>query len=112
MEPGYLALTLGILGVWRITHLLNAEDGPGRVLVALRKAAGSGFWGQLMDCFQCLSLWVSAPFALIIGRDRLMRGLLWLAFSAGAILLERVTSRDEAVSPPITYTEDPPDGKQ
>ncbi|MCX6360463.1 MAG: hypothetical protein NT029_11675 [Armatimonadetes bacterium] len=111
MEPVFPALALGILGVWRITHLLNAEDGPGQTLVALRKAAGSGFWGRLMDCFQCLSLWVSAPFALLLGRAWLMRGLLWLAFSAGAILLERVASR-EAAPPPITYYEDPPDGKQ
>jgi hypothetical protein len=108
MEPGFLALTLGILGVWRITHLLNAEDGPACIVVTLRKAAGSGFWGQLLDCFQCLSLWVSAPFALLLGRTWIVRGLFWLAFSAGADLLERVTSREQA-APQVTYCEDPPD---
>mgnify|MGYP006951278468 CR=1 FL=1 len=33
-------LMLGILGVWRITHLLNAEDGPGNIFVRLRRLAG------------------------------------------------------------------------
>jgi len=108
MEPGFLALALGILGVWRITHLLNAEDGPGYILVKLRRAAGSGFWGQLLDCFDCLSLWVSAPFALLLGRTWVVRGLFWLAFSAGAILLERVASREQA-EPQVTYKEDLPD---
>lgn len=47
-------LILGILGVWRMTHLLHAEDGPGQAVVKLRRAAGDGVLGQAMDCFQCL----------------------------------------------------------
>jgi len=43
---------LGILGVWRITHLLHAEDGPRQIVVKLRRAAGDGLLGQAMDCFQ------------------------------------------------------------
>ena len=89
----WYGLALGILGVWRITHLFNAEDGPANLLARFRQWVGSGFWGSLLDCFYCLSLWVSVPFALAIGRDWTERLLLWLAFSAGAILLERATSR-------------------
>jgi len=84
---------IAILGVWRITHLLAAEDGPADVVVRLRRAAGDGFWGQLLDCFYCLSLWVAVPFALVVGHRWLERMLLWLAVSAGAILIERATSR-------------------
>jgi hypothetical protein len=84
---------IAILGVWRITHLLAAEDGPADVVVRLRRAAGDGFWGRLLDCFYCLSLWVAVPFALVVGQRWLERVLLWLALSAGAILLERTTSR-------------------
>jgi hypothetical protein len=51
----FYRLLLGILAVWRITHLLNAEDGPWEVVVRLRRIAGEGFWGQLLDCFYCLS---------------------------------------------------------
>ena len=59
-------LVLGILGVWRITHLFYAEDGPWDIFVRLRKLAGSGFWGKLLDCFYCLSLWIAVPFALVL----------------------------------------------
>ena len=59
---------LGLLTVWRITHLLHAEDGPWDIVVRLRRAAGNGFWGKLLDCFYCLSLWSAVPLALLLGR--------------------------------------------
>ena len=96
-------LILGILGVWRITHLLNAEDGPGKVLVRFRMLAGSGFFGQLLDCFYCLSLWIAAPFAYFVGSEWKERLLLWPALSGAAILLERVTAKPE----PAIFKEDP-----
>ena len=103
-------LLLGVLGVWRITHLLQAEDGPGDVIVRIRRAAGDSSVGRLLDCFYCLSLWVSLPMALIIGRNAIERVLLWLALSAGAILLERVTSErvsgDNGSQRPARFLED------
>jgi len=97
--------TLSVLCVWRISHLLQAEDGPGDLLVRLRRMAGSGFVGKLLDCFYCLSLWVAAPLAFLVPETRLERLLWWPALSAGAILLERVTSQrsDDA---PALYFED------
>jgi Protein of unknown function (DUF1360) len=97
------SLALGILAVWRVTHLLNAEDGPGDILLRIRQLAGSGFWGGLLDCFYCLSLWIAMPFAVVLSRHWLERVLLWLAFSAGAILLERATLH----TPWPQYTEGP-----
>jgi len=88
-------LLLGVLCVWRITHLFQAEDGPWDVIVHIRRAAGDGFWGKLLDCFYCLSLWVSLPLAWLIGRGIFERVLMWLAFSAGAILLERWTTKSQ-----------------
>lgn len=84
---------LGILAVWRITHLLWAEDGPWDGVVRLRQRAGSGFWGQLMDCFYCLSLWVALPLVLLLAPDWKTLLLAWPALSGGAILLERLTQR-------------------
>ncbi len=81
--------TLGALATWRLTHLLNAEDGPGQVFVRIRRAAGEGVLGQLLDCFYCLSLWIAAPLALALGRTWPERLLLITGFSAAAILLER-----------------------
>jgi len=89
-------LVLGVLGVWRVTHLLFAEDGPWAVVIRLRRWAGTGFWGSLLDCFYCLSVWVAAPFALLLASGWKERLLLWPALSAGAILIERVTSGEAA----------------
>jgi hypothetical protein len=87
--PDLSRLLLGVLCVWRLTHLFQAEDGPWDVVVRLRRAAGEGFFGRLMDCFYCLSLWMSVPVAWIIGTGATERLLLWLACSGGAILAER-----------------------
>ena len=99
-------LLLGILGVWRTTHLLHAEDGPWKLLAKLRALPGRTLLGQLFDCFYCLSLWIAAPFAWLIGEGWKERLLLWPAFSGAAILLERVSARDHS-SPPAIYFEDP-----
>ena len=88
----FYGLVLGALAVWRITHLLNAEDGPFDVFVRLRRFAGAGLWGDLLDCFYCLSLWIAAPFACWLGDAWKERLLLWPALSAASIVIERVTS--------------------
>jgi len=97
-------LLLGVLCVWRITHLFQAEDGPWDVIVHIRRAAGDGFFGKLLDCFYCLSLWFSLPLAWVIGKTMTERALMWLAFSGGAILLERSTPR--AQPDQASYLED------
>jgi hypothetical protein len=101
----FYRLLLGILAVWRITHLLNAEDGPWEVVVRLRRIAGEGFWGQLLDCFYCLSVWIAAPFAFYSGAKPSDRILLWPALSAGAILLESVIDREHGEAPAL-FVED------
>lgn len=98
-------LALATLCVWRITHLLQAEDGPWDLVVRLRRAAGDGFPGKLMDCFYCLSLWISAPFAYGFGGSWQERLLLWPSLSALAIFLERLTAPRTA-PPPALYMED------
>ncbi len=90
-----LTLVLAVLAVWRITHLLHAEDGPWDLVVRLRLWAGAGVLGRAMDCFYCLSLWVALPFAWLLGAAPSEQFLLWPALSAAAILLERATGRPE-----------------
>ncbi|HTU44139.1 MAG TPA: DUF1360 domain-containing protein [Bryobacteraceae bacterium] len=89
--------------MWRVTHLLNAEDGPWRLSMRLRRHAGNGFWGELLDCFYCLSLWIAAPFAIGLGSSAKERALLWPALSAAAILLERLTAAKQDSSPAMVY---------
>ncbi|PYL09040.1 MAG: hypothetical protein DME33_05615 [Verrucomicrobia bacterium] len=100
-------LVLGILCVWRVTHLLNAEDGPWELVVHLRRLAGPGFWGKLLDCFYCLSLWIAIPFAIGLGRGWKETMLLWPSLSAGADLIERLTARNGHGAPQASYIEDP-----
>lgn len=97
-------LALGILAVWRIAHLLNAEDGPWNLLTGLRRAAGASGWGSLLDCFDCLSVWIAPPLAYWIGETWKEAILLWPALSAGAILAERITATTEE---PAVYYEEP-----
>ncbi len=96
-------LLLGVLAVWRMTHFLNAEDGPFGLSGRLRRLAGSGFWGGLLDCFYCLSLWVAAPVAVALGSGLGERVFMWPALSAGAILLERATESRSGLSPALYY---------
>jgi hypothetical protein len=99
-------LVLGVLAVWRITHFFWAEDGPWDIVIRLRQWAGEGFLGKLLDCFYCLSVWVSAPLGYVIGETWLERVLLWPSLSAGAIFLEKVTDRSPTATP-APYIEDP-----
>lgn len=83
-------LVIGILATWRLTHLIVAEDGPWNVVARLRQSAGAGIVGEMMDCFNCTSLWVALPFAIWLRSDWIGGAVTWLALSGGAILLERL----------------------
>jgi len=99
-------LMLGILAVWRITHLLGVENGPWNVFGYLRRQFATGFWSSLLGCFYCLSLWVAAPFTLLLTDAWRERLLLWPALSAGAILLQRLSTRAAAAPPAVYYEEE------
>lgn len=98
-------LVVGTLCVWRVTYLLTAEVGPWNVLARIRQKTREGFLGGLLDCFYCSSLWVSVPFALLLGSRWFERLLLWPTLSAGAILMERFTNGGRSI-PRTAYLED------
>ena len=87
-----LHLALSVLAVWRITHLLSKEDGPFDIIFLVRKKAGTGFWGSLLDCFYCCSVWVALPFGCWIGIGWQEKLLCWAALSGAACLLEQATA--------------------
>jgi hypothetical protein len=91
-----MTFVLAILATWRVTHLLANEDGPADVVFKLRRRMGQGFVGSLMDCFNCMSVWVAAPFALFIGTSPASWLVAWLALSGAACLIERLTGRAAA----------------
>jgi hypothetical protein len=94
-----------ILVIWRLTHLLSKEDGPFDVIFLLRKRAGASFWGSLLDCFYCLSIWISLPFGIWLGGNWAEKVFFWLALSGGACLLEQATTKDN-ISNTTQYHED------
>lgn len=90
---------LAVLATWRVTHLLASEDGPADVIVRLRTLLGQSIVGRLMDCFNCLSLWVGALAALFVSRRPLEWLFCWLALSGGACLLERIGQEPVVIQP-------------
>lgn len=108
----WFSFFLATLAVWRVAHLLHAEDGPFDMLVRLRCVLGQGFWGTLMDCFHCLSIWIAAPAAWFLGQSWPERLVMWLALSGSAIFWELLHALLEKWNERLTltplYTEDPP----
>jgi Protein of unknown function (DUF1360) len=91
----WLRFTVAALATWRITHLLANEDGPGEVIANAREKLGDTQLGQMMDCFQCTSIWIAAPFAFYAAKKSTDRLAAWLALSATACLLNEVTREEE-----------------
>ena len=103
MQMTLFGFVLATLAVWRVTHLLVEEDGPGRVFARLRAAVTpDGFWASLLGCFYCLSLWVALPFAWGLSDDWGQRIIVWLALSGAACLLERLGHKP---APPALFYE-------
>lgn len=102
----WFSFIVAALAVWRLTHLLGKEDGPFDIIFLMRKKAGAGFFGNLLDCFYCLSIWMAIPFAFYIGHNWLEKIITWLALSGAACLLEQATNKKEDTSNKTEYHED------
>ena len=92
---------LAVLATWRITHSLASEDGPADLIVRFRSRLGNGLAARLMDCFQCLSLWVAMPMAFFVSGRPVEIVFTWLALSGAACLLER-TAREPLIIQPMS----------
>ncbi len=96
---------LAVLATWRVTHLLASEDGPADTIVRFRAVLGRSIVGKLMDCFNCLSLWVAALAALFVSRRPVEWVFCWLALSGGACLLERMGHESAVIQPMLQPAE-------
>lgn len=94
--PDAFAFVVSSLAVWRVTHLIAEEDGPGDVVALARERLGSSALGGLMDCFYCLSIWVAAPFGVWLSLDLASGVVTWLALSGVACVIQKLTSRGKA----------------
>jgi Protein of unknown function (DUF1360) len=95
----WIRFVLAVLATWRVTHLLASEDGPADIIVRFRALLGESIVGKLMDCFNCLSLWIAALAALFVSRRPVEWLFCWLALSGGACLLERMGQESVVIQP-------------
>jgi len=104
-QNSWMPFVLAALATWRITHLLSREDGPADLIVRFRGRLGNGTTGQLMDCFNCLSVFVAAPTALLVSRQLVNWSFVWMAVSGAACLLERLGQTPDVVQASWQSTE-------
>jgi hypothetical protein len=88
---------IAALAVWRMTHLLAEEDGPWDVIARVRTRLGASILGRMMDCFYCLSLWISLPLAVWLSDGLIGLFIHWQALSGAACLFQRMTGPAETV---------------
>lgn len=83
-----------VVVVWRLTHLISSEDGPFDIIFRLRKLLGNSFFGKLMDCFYCLSIWCGLACAWYAADNWKEVIVLTLYYSGASILLEKLTNKN------------------
>jgi hypothetical protein len=110
------SFVIAAFAVWRLTHLLHAEDGPWRLAARTRARLGDGAVGQMVGCFYCLSVWVALLLAPWLSGQLLDLLVIAAGLSGAAIVIERVSGAFERrgqsapdVTPPARWHEDPPD---
>jgi len=86
----WFRFVVAALAVWRLAHLLAVEDGPWDLILRIRRKLETTVWGKMMDCFNCLSLWISIPFAFFVVSGAAERIVTWLALSGAACLADRL----------------------
>lgn len=97
---------LAVLALWRITHLVAEEDGPWNIIYRIRKAAGTGFFGSLLDCFYCVSIWTAIPFGYWLGANWTEKFLYWWALSGAVCLLQQLSTSINSKQNKSFYEED------
>jgi hypothetical protein len=75
------------------------------MMAHVRRTLGTYLPDGVFDCFYCLSLWIAAPAALLLGTTNFERIWLWPALSGSAILLHRATESKSEI-PTATFQED------
>jgi Protein of unknown function (DUF1360) len=105
-----LRFLIAALAAWRVSHMLACEDGPWDILARLRRRLGPGVLGKMMDCFQCLSIWIAIPFALYLHPSPVEFLVVWPAISGAACLLEGARPEPVIVERLPSGKGDPSDG--
>lgn len=90
--------------VWRISYMLWTESGPLDIFQKLRSIfiretrAGTEtrwFFGDLLMCMKCLSVWVAAPFGWYLANNFIEFIAYTTALSAAALLINIIFMKME-----------------
>lgn len=92
MKELFIQYIVVVIVVWRLTHLISMEDGPFDLIFKCRQLLGASFFGKLMDCFYCLSIWIGIGFAIYFGQHWFGFCMLAFYYSGAAILLEKFSN--------------------
>ncbi len=92
-----MLIIVSILATWRLTYMLQEEDGPWAVFARLQawmankeRDSKPGSIYQGFFCFYCLSMWVAAIFTAIVCEVQgsyAVAAIYWFGLSAGAVLV-------------------------
>lgn len=88
-----LSFILIAFAIWRITYLFSHEDGPFDIIIKLRMQLGQGFFGNLLDCFYCLSIWTAIPFAIWKADSFENFLLFWFSLSGAVCILQKIIEK-------------------
>ena len=83
-----------VIVTWRVTHLISNEDGPFEIIFKLRQISGNSFFGKLMDCFYCLSIWIGFLLSIYISNQVIEIIFFTLYFSGTSIIIEKLTNKN------------------
>lgn len=91
--------TLSALAVYRLAFLVAREDGPWNVFRRLRSSVKDSALGGLVGCVNCLSVWISLPFAMFVGESWMERFVVWWALAGAVVLADRSTRDPFEIEP-------------
>lgn len=94
-----VSLVVGVLAVWRVSHLVVHEDGPANLVVRIRALVDRTALAGLMDCFACTSVWAGGAVAVALFGGRLPArevAVTAVAMSGAAMLAERALATSAA----------------
>ena len=92
-----LSFIIVSLAIWRLSYAIVKENGPLMVFARLRARLAasqkrSGGLFDLISCIYCVSFWIGLVGALIVSNNVFEWVGYGLAFSAVAVLIERLTN--------------------
>ena len=92
-----LSFIIASLAIWRLSYAVVKENGPLMVFARLRARLAasqkrSGGLFDLISCIYCVSFWIGLVGSLIVSNNVFEWVGYGLAFSAVAVLIERLTN--------------------